>query len=393
MLPRLYWNSHFLQRGIGVTGKQKIQSAFSKTGADEIPVVICYENLFIRDHWQQLTSCPWWYAKEANIERQILWRNDVIPCIMQDWFNLPIGFATEDMENFEVEISPDGVFRFDKRTQQRERLEEPIIGGNLSHAEGKTTFAETPEGIDKHITIPANFNSADIKKDGRNDLAERLLNGIAANHSPIFHILSPLWQSTNIWGYEEFMLKLLDNPGLVKFACERYTLLNTYRIQEAAALGSEVIWIEECLLDLISPAAFREFNIPYMTRLVDTVRMAGLKSVYYYTGNPSDRMDLILSVGADAIAFEESKKNFKIDIEDIVEVVQGRCTVLGNLDATFFLPDCTEDDLKKEISRQIAVGRKNKSKFIMSIGSPVTPSTSVKKVRLYCDLAREIGKT
>ena len=100
---------------------------------------------------------------------------------------------------------------------------------------------------------------------------------------------------------------------------------------------------------------------------------------------------MILSLGADALSLEESKKNFAIDIEDVVERVQGRCTVLGNLDAVDVLQNGSEEELQAEIARQIAAGRRNGSRFIMSLGSPVTPGTPVERVRSYCDLVHELG--
>jgi len=50
-----------------------------------------------------------------------------------------------------------------------------------------------------------------------------------------------------------------------------------------------------------------------------------------------------------------------------------------------------EDDLRKEINRQVRAGRRNRSRFIMRIGSSVTPETPVNQVRQYCDIAREVG--
>ena len=88
---------------------------------------------------------------------------------------------------------------------------------------------------------------------------------------------------------------------------------------------------------------------------------------------------------------EESKKGFKIDIEDVVDVVQGRIAVLGNLDAIGVLQGGSEQDLEAEIARQVRVGRRNKGRFIMSIGSPVTPATPVERVRHYCDLVHRMG--
>lgn len=111
----------------------------------------------------------------------------------------------------------------------------------------------------------------------------------------------------------------------------------------------------------------------------------------YYCGNPNDRLDLLLSVGADALALEESKKGFAIDIDDVVERVQGRCALLGNLDAIHLLEHGSEAALCAEIARQLAAGRRTGRRFVMSIGSPVTPGTPVARVRPYCDLVHELG--
>ena len=375
-----------------MTGRQKIQAAFSKEGAKEFPAVLCYEDIYIRDHWKDLTSCPWWYSMETDIDRQIRWRGDIINAIGQDWFALPRGRTVEERESVSIQERPDGVFRVDMRTGNEYRLYEPKIGGECHQDWNKPNPPATPEEIDNIYRGDMQSAPLDFIKDGRKDLPERLINGVCAGLCPIAHVTSPLQDCIGIWGFEGFMLMLNDNPGLIKYTCELITSLMAKGIQGLKNIGVEIIWIEECYLDMISLGMFREFNMPYMTRVVEMIRAAGLKSVYYHTGDPHGKLDQILGIGADAVSFEESKKYFKIDIEDIADEVSGRCAVLGNLDATAFLPVCTEDELKTEIARQIAAGRKNKNKFIMSMGSPVTPGTSVEKVRLYCDLVHEMGK-
>ena len=99
-----------------------------------------------------------------------------------------------------------------------------------------------------------------------------------------------------------------------------------------------------------------------------------------------------MNAGVDALSLEEGKKDFEINIEDVVEIVDGRCTVLGNLDSIGILQNGTGQELRAEIHRQIAAGRKNNRRFIMSIGSPVTPETPAERVRLYCDMVHELGK-
>ena len=71
-----------------MTGREKIEAAFSRDGASELPVVICYEGVFIRDHWPQLTACPWWYLQSPDADQQERWMREVASHIGQDWIQL-----------------------------------------------------------------------------------------------------------------------------------------------------------------------------------------------------------------------------------------------------------------------------------------------------------------
>ena len=158
----------------------------------------------------------------------------------------------------------------------------------------------------------------------------------------------------------------------------------------SAALGAKAIWIEECLTDMIGPAAFAALNVPALREMVAAIREAGMKSIYYFTGNPAGKWEAILSVGADALALEESKKGFSVDVAELAARLEGRCVLFGNLDSIAVLQDGSEAGLRAEISRQLEAGRRNRGRFVMSLGSPVTPATSPERVRLYCRLVREL---
>ena len=376
-------------------GREKMEAAFSPEGTPEIPAVICYEGIYIRDHWAQLTSAPWWHQYVPNVDLQMAWRREVIAKIGQDWFVLPDFYSLEERENLSIEVRPEGVFRLDRRTDVVERLAEPRIGGwtALGGVESirPKKLAMTPEEIAELMPIPAEFDPGHKTLNGQNDLAFALLREYGDYLFPIRHVSSPLWSCYSLWGFEGMMHLIATRPDLIICACERALTLAVRAVQEAAFCGAAGIWIEECLTDMISPEAFAKLNVPFVRRLVEEIRSLGLKSVYYYCGNPAGRWEQLLSVGADALSLEESKKGFTIDIEDVVERVNGRLTVLGNLDAIRLLEKGSEAELRAEIARQIAAGRRNGSRFIMSLGSPVTPGTTVDRVRLYCDLVHELG--
>ena len=54
-----------------MTGRQRVEAAFFPKGTPEIPAVICYEGIFVRDHWPELTACPWWYSGSPNLDQEI----------------------------------------------------------------------------------------------------------------------------------------------------------------------------------------------------------------------------------------------------------------------------------------------------------------------------------
>ena len=164
------------------------------------------------------------------------------------------------------------------------------------------------------------------------------------------------------------------------------------RINHAKFLGAGLVWIEECYTDMISPEVFKSVTLPYIRAVTEKIKELGLKSIYYFTGNPDKKLDIIIDSGADALAFEEGKKGFLADVEQISEAVNSRKVLFGNLDSIAVLQDGDTDDLREAIKRQLKAAKKNRYRFVVSTGSPPTPSTPPGKIKLYCDLVHEMSK-
>ncbi|MDP6041769.1 MAG: uroporphyrinogen decarboxylase family protein, partial [Candidatus Latescibacteria bacterium] len=335
-----------------MTGRQKIEAAFSEAGSPEIPAVICYEGICIRDHWEELTACPWWYRFSPDLGHQLSWRRDAIEAIGQDWFDLPPFYTRKEREDLSIQVQPEGVFWVNKQTGDKERLAKPQIGGWSElgglHSVHPKRLAKTPEAVKALIPIPPDSDPTAGESDGRRDLSVRMLEAFGEDLFPTWTVSAPLWRCYSLWGFEGMMIMVATHPELVELACQRSLMLCLRSVREAASHGAAGIWIEDCLTDMISPEASDDLNVPYLARLVDEIRDAGMKSVYYYCGSPEGKWQQIFSIGADAISLEESKKDFTIDIKTVVEQVQGKCTVLGNLDAIGVLQDGTEEQVRAE---------------------------------------------
>ncbi len=373
------------------TTNPDIAAAFSADGARRFAAVIPYEGIFIRDHWRELTTCPWWYAESPDLEHQLAWRRDVLAHIPQDWCELPHFPPRDARRGMAIEVRGDDVYRVDRASGRAERLHPPQVSGWATEGPPASLhparLLQTPDEIAEAIPIGPEMDQDLLRSDGSTDLAEALFRGPGRGRNSLDAVSAPLWSTFFLWGFEGMMAMVAQRPDLVEHACARYLERARHSIRRSAALGAQIIWIEDCMTDMVSPRAYAAFNLPYAREIVEEIRRAGMWSVHYFCGNPAGKWDLLLATGADALSLEEGKKGFAIDVEEIVDRVRGRCAVLGNLDAVGVLQDGDEATLHAEIARQLAAGRRNGGRFIVSLGSPVTPGTPVERVRLYCDLA------
>ncbi|MFA6112041.1 MAG: uroporphyrinogen decarboxylase family protein, partial [Candidatus Latescibacterota bacterium] len=342
-----------------MTGRERIRAALSGTGAEASGAVICYEGIFVRDHWDALTGLPWWYAEAPDPDLQLAWRRRAIPRTGLDWFHLPQCPSREYRARYTVEEREGRVVRLDRVTGTARELSRPRIGGWGGpglHSVHPESLAITAAAIEQSVPDPPERDPAEVRRDGRADLADLLLAELGGERYPLVHVASPLWRCYQLWGFEGMMTMVATRPDLVERVCHRGLALERFAVREAAALGAAGIWIEECLTDMIAPRAFARLNLPVLQELVAEIRAAGMQSIYYYCGDPRDRWDLLYAVGADALSLEESKKGFTVEIEEAVDRAGGRAALLGNLDAIGVLQDGGEEELRREVARQLAAG-------------------------------------
>lgn len=377
-----------------MTGREKIEAALSEEGSSEVPVVISYPEFFVRDHWEQLTDKPWWYTQSPDLEHQIQWREDVYDTIPIDWYEIPFtyDYSDEDRENIFIEQAGADIYKTDRRTGSKEKLVKPHWSDVVHDLSSNPDLApQSSSEIDAAIPLPPVNEIDNIHSYGKNALSSRLLDRFGKSMLPILELTPPLADVYFTWGYETAMILISTRPDLVAHACNRFLKQALYNLRKASHLGAGAIWMEDSFTDMIRPEDFLQFNVTYLQRIMNEIRALGMNSVYYYTGNPYGKWDHILSIGADALAFEESKKGFLVDIEDVVKRTNGRCAVFGNLDVIHILAAADTEQLENEIRRQIAAGRDNNNRFVMSVGSPVTPATTVERLKQYIDLVHKLG--
>jgi hypothetical protein len=189
--------------------------------------------------------------------------------------------------------------------------------------------------------------------------------------------------------YQGAMLALHDKPKVLAHFVRRATEERLRCIRSADTVDG--FWFDDYYTDVISPAQYLEYVHKPNLELAKAVREKGKLCMYYFCGDILAKLDLALELEVDAIAFEESKKWFRIDVGEVRRRVGNRKAVMGNMDGLHLLPRGSKDQIVDEVKRQLSVAARDGG-FVMGAGSPIAPDTSAENMLAFLDATRRFGR-
>jgi uroporphyrinogen-III decarboxylase len=352
------------------------------------PVVLPYLGIFLRDHWRQVTDVPWWESRRGDVETHLKVVEDQRRALQIDWVPVGIGSSRSWRERHEVRVRDGRAFLADRETGREQELFDSPPGGDQNvPREGPV---HTREDVDRLVRVP---DAEEMRKDGRLDAAKAVAERFGKDHFLLGSIGAPLWGTHGYFGFYRMMTSLVESPDLVEYLLERLTATQMEYLKALSMAGADGIWLEECYTsaDIISLPHFRRFGTPYVRRLIQKTRELGMRPIHYFCGDVSDRLEDLVGMRPDCLSLEESKKGFRIEIEEVARTVADRTCLLGNVDAVGILEKGDDAALTAEVRRQIRAGR-GAGRFILSLGSPVTPGTTTDRVRRFVDIARAVAE-
>ena len=150
-------------------------------------------------------------------------------------------------------------------------------------------------------------------------------------------------KSWRLFGMENYMLKLYQDPLLIKRVAEMVTQYNLKQLEMLADAGLDVLVVEDDIANtnalLISPAHFKRFVNPYNRRLVDRAHALGLKVVRHSDGNLWAILDTLIASGYDGLNPLEPQAG--MDLKKVKDTCGGQICLLGNIDCMHLLPEGT----------------------------------------------------
>jgi len=131
-------------------------------------------------------------------------------------------------------------------------------------------------------------------------------------------------------------------------------------LSRAGGAGTDAIYIDDAMgtSDVISPAHYERFCLPYVREMVREIHNLGHKAIVIYFGGVADRLDLIASTGADGLSVETTMKNYVNDIDQMVDTIGGQISLFGNLDPIRVLEQGTEERYGRKSHAKRGPGRR-----------------------------------
>ena len=219
----------------------------------------------------------------------------------------------------------------------------------------------------------------------RYDLPKALMRRYSENLPFYSDGCSPYNGLFGAFGFQEMMCAFAESPDLVHQVLESRRPCIEARLLAQRQLGITLIFVEECLssADLISPKTYLEFCFPYTKQALEFYENLGFRTVLYFAGNLMPLLPYLRELPFTALSFEEDRKGYGIDLAEVRRAMGPARILFGNIDA-LFVEKASDEELLAEVRRQIEVAGRD-GNFVVSIGSPFTPGTSLERVRFFCD--------
>ena len=390
------------QRSAASPAPGRMRTALARQRPGVVPFAPCYLDLYLQRRFQEnlvagykarlagQSRVTFDLAGDNGIRLEARLRAQSVFREPHDWMGLTAGRSRAWAEQTELISEGGKAFWRDVRSGKLTELAPAAPGSTTDNWSAAVPF-DSRQDIDALCPLP---KAEDWLAGGAYDLMNLMVQRLGGETFMCGAIGTPFWGCYSILGFEGLMTAVAEKPALLEYMLERRTAWCLEYAKVLASVGAHGVWIEECFTgaDILSPQQFRRFVMPYTRKIIETLKKLGLIGVYYMCGDVMPQLDAIMEMAPDALAVEEPKKGFTIDIVEVKRRVGDSMALLGNFDAICLLEHGSPAAMEREVRRQIDACARDGG-FAMSMGSPMTLTTPPGRLDLLASLTRKWGQS
>ena len=232
---------------------------------------------------------------------------------------------------------------------------------------------------------------ADPCKDGRLPVhlkaMEYLMEAIGSEVGCSAGIVGPFTNAFFLFGVDESFRLMRKNPQAFHKLC-RVSLETCLAYAEQAMARGLSPTISEPLSSctVVSPAAFREFSLPYLKELVDFIKSGGKMPVIHICGETKFIWNDIADLGIGGFSVDNV-----VNLKNCCQTIGNKTKVLGHVDPAGVMYAGTKNDVRRKTLECILDAYDSPKGYVVMSGCSLPVETPLENIDAMMDVVREVG--
>ncbi len=180
-------------------------------------------------------------------------------------------------------------------------------------------------------------------------------------------------------GFTRLKTLLWSDPAAAHALFEKFTRAAVVQLEAQVSAGAEAAQVFESWLGELAREDLEEFSFPYLARIADAVRRAGVPGILFSTGTTA-HLERLATLGYDVVSVD-----WRIPIAE-ARARAGGVAIQGNLDSTLLLGPA-ENAVARTRAMLRAAGRE--PGYIFNLGHGVQVGTPPETVRAVVQAVRD----
>ncbi|MHC1711239.1 MAG: uroporphyrinogen decarboxylase family protein [Solidesulfovibrio sp.] len=235
------------------------------------------------------------------------------------------------------------------------------------------------------------LRAADPRKDGRLPVylksMEYLLDAIGNEVGCSAGIVGPFTNAFFLYGVDDSFRLMRKNPQAFHKLC-RISLETCLAYAEAAIEKGLSPTISEPMSSctVVSPAAFREFSLPYLKELVDYIKGKGKSPVIHICGATNRIWTDIADLGVGGFSVDNV-----VNLKDCCQTIGHKTKILGNVDPASVMYAGSATDIRRKTLECIFDAYDSPKGYVVMSGCSLPVETPLENVDTMMHVVREVG--
>lgn len=156
-------------------------------------------------------------------------------------------------------------------------------------------------------------------------------------------------------------------------------------LQAQAAAGAQALQIFDSWAGVLAPRDFAEFAMPYVQRIIRTLKESGVTvPIIYFANNGATLLPQSLTSGADVLGLD-----WRINLDEAVKVVGRQVSLQGNMDPIALL--LPHDKMEERIANILSQAKGARG-HIFNLGHGIVPEIPPEQARYFVETVHRLSK-